>query len=311
MTSFSADTLDLSRFPPPLAIRNVDFDAIRTASLARLGEFMTAAGIPWDVASLEANPAAIINRALSYREFMAYVAINDAVRSTMVAFAVGSDLDHLALTATLNLPVSQRGSLLRRVVTPATSTNPAVMESDAEFRRRVLLAPEAFAAAGPVGAYIFHALSADPRVLNVDVWSVEPGKVMVAVQSRLGDGIASSDLIEAVRAHLHRPTIKPLTDQVHVRSIVNVPYQIAGTGYVRPGPDRASVQVEAMASIQAMAAARRTPARDVPRSAIFAAASVGGIDKVTLDHPVEDVARGYGEVALPTSINFEVETYDG
>src|SRR3546814_9711108 len=43
---------------------------------------------------------------------------------------------------------------------------PAVMESDSDLRRRLVLAPEGYSVAGPEGAYIFHALSAHPDVLD-------------------------------------------------------------------------------------------------------------------------------------------------
>ncbi|XHF77136.1 hypothetical protein R3J27_08275 [Xylella fastidiosa subsp. multiplex] len=37
---------------------------------------------------------------------------------------------------------------------------PPTMESDAAFRRRIVLAPEGYSVAGPEGAYIYHAISA-------------------------------------------------------------------------------------------------------------------------------------------------------
>src|SRR5690606_24987794 len=117
-------------------------------------------------------PGIILQQADAYRELLAYAAINDAVRSVMIAFAVGADLDHMAAYY----------GVTRRIITPAAGSTAAVLESDAEFRRRALFAPEAMAAAGPHGAYVLHALTADPRVLNVDVWSPDPGKVTVAVQ---------------------------------------------------------------------------------------------------------------------------------
>jgi phage-related baseplate assembly protein len=175
----------------------------------------------------------------------------------------------------------------------------------------VLLAPEAFAAAGPQAAWLFHALSADARVLNADVWSPEPGQVIVAVQGREGDGSASGDLVEAVRAHLARPDIKPLTDILTVRSVQNVGYAIAVECFILPGPAPELVRAEVTQALQAMAAARRTPSRDVPRSAVFAAASTPAVDKVLVAQPVTDIARGSGEVGICTGIDVTVTVYDG
>lgn len=301
MSRFSSSTLDLSRFPPPLAIRGLDYEAILSARLADLQSRFDAAGIEVDTLGLESEPAVIIEQADAYRELLALSSVNDAVRNTMIAFATGADLEHLGAFYGVS----------RRVITEATNSAPAVMETDAELRRRTLLAPEAFSSAGAPGGYVFHALGADPRVLNVDVWSPMPGHVSVAVQSREGDGSAPEDLVEAVRAQLAREDIKPLTDILSVRSVENVPYDVVGVGYVLPGPDALAVQEQAIAAIEAMAAQRRTPSRDLPRSAIFDAASVGPMDKVIISSPANDIARAYGEVAVLNSIDFEVVSYDG
>lgn len=296
---FSADTLDLSRFPAPLAIRGIDFDAIMDARKLRLIEIFARFGIEYDLEALESDPAIIHAEADAYRELLAYARVNDAVRSVMVAFATGTDLDHLAAFYGIG----------RRVIVAATGSTPAVMESDGELRRRVLLAPEAFAAAGPAGAYAFHALSADPRVLNVDVWSPNAGEVMVAIQSREGNGLAPDDLVEAVRAHLARPDIKPLTDVLAVRSVTNHPFAVSLDAYVLPGPDPVAVKTEIEAAITAMAATRRTPSRDMPRSAVTGAAQIAVVDKVTLVTPSVDIAMGYGEVPVLSGMDVRVHTH--
>lgn len=296
MTSAAATTLDLSRLPAPDAISAPAFEAMLEARLADLKT-----RLPAFDAMVESDPAVKLQEADAYRELLALARINDAVRAQMLAFASGSDLDHLAALYAIE----------RHVVTPAAPGTPAVLETDEAFRRRVLLAPEAFAAAGPQGAYVFHALSADARVLNADVWSPSPGQVIVAVQSREADGTASEELVEAVRGHLARPDIKPLTDILSVRSVANVPYAIEAECFVLPGPAPALVRQEIVAAIEAMAAARRTPARDVPRSAIFAAASIPAVDKAIIASPAVDIARDHGEVGICTSVDVTVTVYDG
>lgn len=301
MTRISATTLDLSRYPAPLAIRGIDFETILAERKARLGALFTAAGIAFDVQQLETDPAIILQETDAYRELMVVAHINDAVRAVMVAFAVGSDLEHMGA----------RFGVTRRVITAATDDAPAVLESDAELRRRVLLAPEAFAAAGPAAAYIFHALNADARVLNVDIEVPSPGVVSIAIQARAGDGVADAGLIETVQRYLTRPDIKPLTDTVHVNSITNVPYTVTLEAFVLPGPDPDAIHDLIVGKVQAMAAARRTPSRDMPRSAVIAAAQIDPVDKVILTSPSADVARGFGEVAVLSGLNVTVTQYDG
>ncbi|PZP64493.1 MAG: baseplate assembly protein [Delftia acidovorans] len=311
MSRFSATTLDLSRFPPPLAIRNLDYEDVLRSRISRLQTLFEEADIAFDVEKLEATPAAVLQETDAYRELLAYAAVNDAVKAGLIAFAVGTDLDHLGLTAALGLPSGQRDSMLRRVISPATANVAAILESDAEYRRRLLLAPEAYATAGTAGGYLFHALWADPRVLNADVWCPSPGNVVVAVQSRANDGTAPSDLIQAVRSHLTRSDIKPLTDVVTVRSVTNVAYSVSVDAYILAGPDQNAVEDAIRLSVAKTAASRRTPARDMPRSAIIAAAQLDVVDKVILASPMTDIASGYGEVPVIDSIEVRVHTYDG
>lgn len=312
MSQFSAITLDLSRFPTPLAIRGVDFETILDERKVRLVDLLHEAGVDYDVGNLEFDPAVILEETDAYRELLVYAAINDAYRAGLIAFAVGSDLDHLGLTAALGLPQPHRDLMLRRVIVPASGLTPAVMESDAEYRRRLLLAPEAYATAGTEGGYLFHALSADPGVINADVWAdAAAGAAHVAIQARDGLADAPDALVEKVRAHLHRRDVKPLTDIVSVRSVTTHDYAISVIVYARPGPDPLAVKSLVEDSLAAMAVSRRTPARDVPLSAIIAAATVGPVDRVVVESPLADVVMGNGELAVCTGIEVEVRGHDG
>lgn len=310
MSRFSAVTLDLSRFPPPLAIRGIDYERLVSERKPRLAALLQARGIDYDVTSLEDTPGAALQEADAYRELLAYAAVNDAVRAGLIAFASGADLDHLGLTGALNLPRGMRDLMLRREIVPANGTTPTVMESDAEYRRRLLLSPEA-AAAGTEGGYLFHALSADSAVINADVWSPVPGEVVVALQAREGLAAASAALVSAVRGHLHRKDVKPLTDVVSVRSVTVHSYSIDAVVYVQPGPDPAAVKTLVEDSLSAMAVARRVPGRDVPMSAIIAAATVGPVDRVLLREPLADVVMGRGQLAVCAGIAVEVRSHDG
>lgn len=311
MSRFTAITLDLSRFPAPLAIRDMSFDKIFAERLARLQALFDEADIPFSVTMLQTDPAVVQQRVDAFRETAVFAWINDAVKSVMVAFATSTDLDNLALTAATNLPLNWRDSLLRRIIRPATENTPAELESDAEFRRRILLAPEAYSTGGTLGSWMFHALWADPRVLNVDVWTPAPGEVILAIQSREGDGTAAEDLIEVVRAHVTRSDIKPLTDMVSVRSVVNIPYSVSIDAYILPGPDPIAVKQAIEAAVQKVAADRRTPSRDMPRSALIGAAQLDIVDKIILTNPPADIARGYGEVAAIGTTDVTVHSHDG
>jgi len=300
VTRYSAVTLDLSRFPPPLAIAGVDEEAILAARIGRLKGLLNELGVPYDVDRIEHDPVAALQQSDTVREAGVLSAVNDAVRAVMVAFATGADLDHLGLFY----------GIARRIIGQGGDGS-AILEGDDEFRRQVLLAPEAFSTAGTHGGYVFWALRADGRVLNADVWSPAPREVTIAVQSRLDDGLASADLVEAVRAQLTRKDIKPLTDEVNVRSVTNHTYSVSLDAFVLPGPDALAVKSAIEAAIMREAAARRTPARDMPRSALIAAAQLAVVDRVALVSPMNDIARDYGEVPVLTGLDVRVQTYAG
>lgn len=288
--------IDLSELRRPEVIQPVDFEVVLADMIADL-----IARDPDFTALLESDPAYKVLEVAAYREVLLRQHVNDAAYSVMIAFASGGDLEHIGAVY----------GVKRRVVTEATATTPAVLEGDSEFRRRILLAPEAYAAAGPRGAYAFHALSADTRVRHADVWSPAPGEVIVAVQARDGDGQAPDDLVTAVSDHLNSDSIRPLTDNLAVRSVVNVPYAIEVEAFVMDGPDPDLVRSAVEESLEAMVLNRRTPSRDVPLSAIHAAAHVGSVDKVVIKSPVADVAMGRGEVGENTAINVTVTAYGG
>lgn len=287
---FQSEQLDLSRFPAPLAIRDLGAVQILDERLVRLSEELAKIGVSFDTNDLASDALVVLQDGDTWRELIARTEINDAVRSVMIAFSVGADLDHLAAFYGV---VRLTG------------------EQDPQFRRRVLLAPEAFSTAGSEGAYRFHALSASVDVVNVDVWKSGPGQVRVAIQSAGPRGIAEQPLIELVRDHLHQKDIKPLTDMVSVSSVKSFDYSIDVEGFVLPGPDPLAVKKLMEDSLFKMAIARFTPTRDVPLSAIYAAATVGPVDRVVIKTPLADIARGDGELANCTGIKVKVQTHDG
>ncbi|MBC7489582.1 MAG: baseplate J/gp47 family protein [Glaciimonas sp.] len=67
------------------------------------------------------------------------------------------------------------------------------MESNADFRTRIQLAPHGSSIPGPEGAYIFHALGVDAHVLDASATSPSIGVVVVTILSREEYGITSPE----------------------------------------------------------------------------------------------------------------------
>ena len=280
--------VDLSRLPAPAVVEELSFETILTEMLAELR-----ARDPSFTATVESDPAYKILEVCAYRETLIRARVNDAARSIMLAYATGSDLDHLAAVFGVS----------RLLIAPANalSGTPEVFEKDVDLRRRVTLAPEGYSVAGPEGAYIFHALSADPLVLDASCESPQPGRVVVTILSRQAEGAASDALLNAVTAALNADTVRPLTDEVLVQSATLIDYEVVAQISTFAGPDAALVLAASNSRLAALIEDNRRLGRDITRSAIFAALHAPGVHRVVLISPPTDIIVNRDEVAVCTA----------
>jgi phage-related baseplate assembly protein len=157
--------IDLSKLPSPQVVEALSAEAIFNEMLASLQQLD-----PTFNALVPSDPAYKILLVAAYRELLLRQKMNDKAKARMLAFALDADLDHIG--ASMAVPVARL----------AGETNDA-------FRARLVLAPEAYSVAGPVGAYKFHALSAHSGIKDVSVWNPGiGGRVNVAVLSKDGNG---------------------------------------------------------------------------------------------------------------------------
>lgn len=288
-------SVNLSQLPPPIVVDQVDFETILAAMLADLRQ-----RDPTFDALVESDPAYKILEVAAYRETLIRQTANEKSIAVMLAFAAGSDLDHLGALVGVGRQVLNEGN-------PDQSI-PPTMEADEDFRRRIQLAPEGFSVAGPEGAYVFHALSADSRVLDASATSPSPGEVVVSILSREGDGTASGALVAAVGDKLAADDVRPLTDHVTVQSAVIVEYAVAATVYTYSGPDSAVVMAEANARLARYVEESHRLGRDVTLSGLYAALHVEGVQRVAITSPAADVVVERTEASYCTGV---AVTYGG
>jgi len=287
MSTFTA--VDLSRLPAPTIVESLDYEAILSAMLAQLRELDPAFN-----ALVESDPAYKILQVAAYRELHVRQRVNEAARAVMLAYAVGSDLDQLGVLMGVTRLQLDPGNLAQSI--------PPTLESDADFRRRIQLAPEGFSVAGPEGAYIFHALSADPGVLDASATSPTPGEVVVTVLARAGNGAPSPALVTAVGAALTQDNVRPMTDHVTVQAAQIVNYQVQATVYTYAGPDSALVLAESLRRLDQYLAESHRLGRDVPRSGIFSVLHSEGVQRVELTQPAADIVVSREQATFCTSI---------
>lgn len=289
-SSASSTAIDLSRIPAPDVVETLDFEAIYARNVADF-----TARFPAFDALLESEPVVKLLQTCAYQEMILRQRVNDAARGVMVAFAKGGDLDQLGAVF----------GVTRLEIEPAdaASETPAVMESDAALRARILLAPDAYSVAGPTAAYVFHALSASGDVADVSATSPAPGEVVVSVLARAGDGTAPQALLDLVEAKVSADTVRPLTDQVIVQGAEIIDFEVDAELLLYPGPDQDLIYATAVASLDDLLTTRRRIGLAINRSAIFAALHVAGVHKVTLTQPAADVEISPTQAGHATAIS--------
>lgn len=272
-------TLDLSRLPAPLVLESLDFEALYQEALT---DFRALMGSNWS-APLESDPVVKLLEKAAYDKMMSRARINDAAKALLLAFARGSDLDHLA--ANYNV---QRLQVLAADPGPVPPIE-AQYESDDSLVERTLLAFEGMSIAGPRDAYVFHAMSADGRVADARASSPSPATVEVSILSRIGEGLASEELLEVVRQALNDEKVRPVGDRLIVQSASLINYQVEAVLYLYPGPEIELSLIEASAALERYINTQRRLGRDIRRSAIHAALHVSRVQRVELISPAQDV----------------------
>ncbi len=292
-------TINISRLPAPDVVETIDFEAIYAARkdelIARFPPEHQAEVS--ETLTLESEPSVKLLQEGAYRETILRQRINEAARACMLAYASGADLDNLAAGFEV-----QRLTLVPSDDT-TTPPTPAIMESDADLRRRTQLAPEGATAAGSRQAYRFYALSADPDVADVEIQSPSPGEVAVYVLSRSGNGTPSEDVLGAVLAALSAEDVRPINDYVIVRPVDLVLFTVSATLYVQPGPALSVVADAAQEALQAYLRRSDRIGDGVPLSAIYAALHQTGVVRVELTSPQVDIVCASTQVAHCTSID--------
>ena len=274
------NTIDLSKLPPPAIIETLDFETVLAGMRAKLLQLHPAAA---DVIDLESEPLQKLLQVGAYQQLVLRARINDAAHACMLVYATGTDLDNLAALLAVERLVLDPGN------PDALPPIPPTMEGDARLRQRAQLALEGETVAGSVGSYTFHALSASAQVKDVAIDSPTPGTVRVTVLAADGEGTPSAGLLATVAAQLSADDIRPLTDTVVVQAASIVPFAVAATLIVYPGPAPAPVLAAAQAALAAYLVEHARLGHDITLSGLYACLHQPGVQRVALASPAADV----------------------
>jgi phage-related baseplate assembly protein len=291
MSGFTA--INLSELPPPDVVETLDFEQIltglKTDLIARHPDIAAAL-------DLESEPIVKLLEVAAYRETLLRQRINDAGRSVMLAFAAGSDLDHIGALFGVSRAIIQAAD------PTAVPPVPEILEDDTRLRARIQLALEGFSTAGPIGAYTFHGLTSDPDVKDIDVSSSQPGRVDITVLSATGNGVPDAALLATVDAQLNRDEVRPLTDLVVIGPATVVNYTVEAALTLYEGPDSALVMAAAQAALEKYVADHHRLGHDITISGIHAALHQSGVQRVDLVTPAADIVVDHDHAAFCAGI---------
>ena len=269
---------DLASLPTPAVIETLSFETIfselQTEFQSRYPDYS---------ALLASDPAVKLLEVAAYREVLLRNRINTAAKASLLAFATGSDLDHLAAFygVTRLMDETDEGLRLRT-------------------RQRII----GFANAGGAAHYRYWALSASPEVSDVEVDSPEPGRVRISVLAKGEEQTVSNAVLNAVRAVVLRDDIRVLTDTVEVVAAELMPVTVHARLWLYP-----DAPLETLAAIQAVftstLAAYAGLGWDLTRSWIVGQLQRAGVHKVDLLSPTTDIRVAANQAVRLASLNLE------
>lgn len=291
--------IDLTRLPAPKVIEELDFETIFERKKNALLELVPSSVRETIAAtlSLESEPLTIDLQQQAYQEMILRQRINQATASTLLAFAQGSDLDHLAAAKGI------ARKMVRSADPDALPPIEALYETDDDLRRRVQLYPEKLAAAGPRAAYEANALDAHSKIIDARAIREVAGTVCVFIKA--ADGVPSDEILQAAQDYLSAETRRPLCDTVKVKAGRPKAVRIAARIRYESGPDLTLVKDKQLDDLKKMLTKNSRLGASVALSKIIGALDTDGVRKIEMTSPLEDINCSDGEYIEITEISLE------
>ena len=286
-------SLVFPNLPEPDIIDQSTYEAILARKLA---DFMTNYPVYDNVQ--EGDPVYALLQSSAVDELNLRKRINNAYRQTIIIFATGANLDHLAF----NIGLTRRIKSAAIFDEDGVLLEPEVLEDDRSLRQRYILAWHALAV-GSVGWYKTQSLESSTGVKDAYPKNTADGEVTVSIQSEdTGGGVPSTALLTAVRAYLNARDRRTLCDTLVVQGITLVNYAITASITVETGLNLTTVLNQVQQAAEQFVLDNEVINRNIPQSRFYAVLSPIGVTGVTLTSPSADVTTTDEQVPHATSI---------
>lgn len=215
--------IDLSKLPAPQAIEELSFEAI--VDEIKADHISRNPGVTYAL-ELASEPLTKLIDTAAARELKLRAKYNENFRQNLLAFATGTNLDHVAAN---------------------TANQRLDGESDDEFRARAQTGPNSWSVAGPERAYINLTKTASPDITDVQV--VSPAAAELDIYVLVKNGGASNAILSAVTAAVNDKEKRPVADRVSVHATTRIIFNATVNLTVKSGVDTSIVIAAARAAI--------------------------------------------------------------
>lgn len=220
---------------------------------------------------------------IAYREMLLRSAINETGKQNLVAFASGVMLDYLG----------QFFGVTR-----------LAGESDDNLRERIRLAPETYSTTGSRRAYIYHAMTADERVIDAEAINVD-NRVQVYVLTDTES--VPDELIDKVQKAVNDDKHRPLSDHVTTFPAIARPYELMVELVVQADTNRTELEKQVRYQLDALVQKLRNKlGLFVVPSQVIQAIQHSSIEQIIIKEPSQLISVLPYEYALCTQMSITI-----
>ncbi len=183
------------------------------------------------------------------------------------------------------------------------------MESDAQLRERIKLAPSQYSSAGARSSYKFYAKSANAMITDVSVSSPVPGTVLIVPLTEVDETPAQviTDVYDVCSAE----NVRPLTDTVIVSAPEREDYAITVDVVLYDGADAATERESISSALEEYATAKREKlGLDIIRSHIAQTCRLANVYDVTVVAPAANLIISDEQFPNCTAITVNVTGFN-
>lgn len=257
-----------------------------------------AVGIP--VGTRATNGDGVYFQTLEYAEVAPGDLSVDVVAECTVDGVEGNDL----VPGQINILVDPV-AYVESVTNTDTSDGGADLETDESLAERTFLAPSSYSVAGPDDAYVYWTKTYNSSIGSVMVTSPEPCEVEIYILMEDGT-IPEASVVNGLQAYLADGNIRPLTDQVTVKTPEVKKFSIDLTYYINrsDSASASTIQQQVTAAIAEYVTWQTTEiGKDINPSELIKRVIAAGAKRVEVASPVftpiatAEVAQCSGQTA--------------